>query len=826
MYSTKIQNKSYFRLGSKKELEKNLILHIRNLLIKISMPDFRKCISFLLLIITLSTIAQQRYEVAGKVMDAYTKMPLSDVMVTVAETGLNTITDVSGKFRLQLTDGSYKLIFRLSGYNQAEQIIDVRENMNITIEMEPTAILLSTFEVYDYYPSLLSQSIVILGTEQIKRTGYSTAGELLRIVPNVNGVRRGGAVLDPVVRGLKFSQLGVYVDGLFYIEGGCPNRMDPTISRVDAHDIERIEVIKGPQSLRYGANLGGAIRLVMHNPYFITGNTLQYRADVFSEATADLGIRQSLRLYALSERASMMLYGGKIDYGNYVDGNGDELLMQAYKYNYGAKLIRRLGSHTTVKATFHQLHGRKVLFPALPMDERSDNTWFSYVELGSRLPILNNQYFSISAYYADVEHIMDNYNRPISDTMAAVSTVYAQTMGIKSKSTYSISNNSLITAIIDIQRIQKDGIRRRVMLMQPPTPSGTLLSFIDNLWNNALIDNVGVYLDYNRRISRHELTIGVRYDLNRAMSENIFVEHPMHGLIYSAMSDTLKQVLHNVSFFGGWNYMITEQLALSVQSGRMVRSPDMNERYIPLLPVGYDRYDYLGNPSLKPEVNYETDVNLLWQNSKYGTMQCTFFYSYIENFITGLYIPPSQQRPLSNGVLGVKQYQNVLQADLMGFEAAYSSPSIYGFEFTLQSALTRGTFWQIKKYIIDPTLPPLQQVIGDTLLKNDPMLEIPPAEVHLRLNYTYRNLKIGSFVRYIAAQNRVSEAFYEPSTPQWLLFDTYVSYYLNSNIEIGAGVLNVFDTYYYEHLNRRRIGSNDKLFEPGRRIFARIVVKI
>ena len=30
--------------------------------------------------------------------------------------------------------------------------------------------------------------------------------------------------------------------------------------------------------------------------------------------------------------------------------------------------------------------------------------------------------------------------------------------------------------------------------------------------------------------------------------------------------------------------------------GRGVRSPNMVERYITLLPVGFDRYDYLGYP--------------------------------------------------------------------------------------------------------------------------------------------------------------------------------------------------------------------------------------
>jgi len=39
-----------------------------------------------------------------------------------------------------------------------------------------------------------------------------------------------------------------------------------------------------------------------------------------------------------------------------------------------------------------------------------------------------------------------------------------------------------------------------------------------------------------------------------------------------------------------------------------VRSPDMVERYVTLLPVGFDKFDYLGDPQLKPEVNNQADI--------------------------------------------------------------------------------------------------------------------------------------------------------------------------------------------------------------------------
>jgi iron complex outermembrane receptor protein len=52
--------------------------------------------------------------------------------------------------------------------------------------------------------------------------------------------------IDPVVRGFKYSQLNVQLNGGLRIEGGCPNRMDPATAHVDMNDLENITILKGP----------------------------------------------------------------------------------------------------------------------------------------------------------------------------------------------------------------------------------------------------------------------------------------------------------------------------------------------------------------------------------------------------------------------------------------------------------------------------------------------------------------------------------------------------------------------------------------------------
>jgi iron complex outermembrane recepter protein len=139
-----------------------------------------------------------------------------------------------------------------------------------------------------------------------------------------------------------------------------------------------------------------------------------------------------------------------------------------------------------------------------------------------------------------------------------------------------------------------------------------------------------------------------------------------------------------------------------------------------------------------------------------------------------------------------------------------------------------GTIGESVKAIIDPSQPVNQQVIGDTILQNDPLNEIPPLEANAGLTYHIfdRKLALNLNSRIIASQNRVSEAFYEEKTPGTMLLNFSARYKLSEKIFLSGGVYNLLNEYYYEHLNRRMIGSSQKIFEPGRRFFINITVKI
>ncbi|MEZ5195168.1 MAG: TonB-dependent receptor [Bacteroidales bacterium] len=372
---------------------------------------------------------------------------------------------------------------------------------------------------------------------------------------------------------------------------------------------------------------------------------------------------------------------------------------------------------------------------------------------------------------------------------------------------------------MDYENIQKDGQRDKNMILQPGLPVKT-----EKLWNDAAINNTGIYAEYSINIKSFDLVGSARLDINNANSGDIVIQHPMLGEIYNYSSDSIKSNFTNFSFSFGVTKILTKKLSISLSAGRGVRSPDMTERYIILLPIGYDPFDYLGNPQLEPEANNQIDLTLQFKCEKSGMAQINGFYSLVNNFITGQRIPPSIQKPLTKDVLGVKQFYNAGNARFTGFEFVYSSPSRYKLGGQLFAAYTYGTIDQVKKYVLNRPC----NVIDDEILENDAVSEIPPFDATISVHYRFLQGKLmpKANLRLVASQKHVSEAQYEQSSAGFVVAGISVNYIFNKYLNISAGVSNLFNEAYYEHLNRNIIGTTTNLYEPGRIAYINLMFKI
>ncbi|TLM73989.1 TonB-dependent receptor plug domain-containing protein [Microbulbifer harenosus] len=106
-------------------------------------------------------------------------------------------------------------------------------------------------------------SVSVLTAADIEKLGYSTLMDVIKTLPGISAANNGGLgkVSNVYVRGESGSRTLVLVDGI--------NVADPTNTQVTtqfqhilASDVERIEVLRGPQGMMYGAGAGGVINII------------------------------------------------------------------------------------------------------------------------------------------------------------------------------------------------------------------------------------------------------------------------------------------------------------------------------------------------------------------------------------------------------------------------------------------------------------------------------------------------------------------------------------------------------------------------------------
>lgn len=759
-----------------------------------------KALIFTLIFFTGLSSYSQGFVIHGKVLDATTQKPITEVEI-INDLKKGVTTNSQGQFSISIGEEK-KGNLKLNHIGYISKSIPYKELINrkdFVFYLEQKIEELKEFNVFGDQEKNQAYRVEQINKEQIEASRASGIGSLLRQEPNVSGVRKGAIGIDPVVRGLKYSQLNVQINNGIKIEGGCPNRMDPATAHVDMNDLQGITILKGPFGLKYGPNFGGIVNLETQQPSYYTKYETHVAA-VMGAQSNHSGYKTKLKVNGGGQKVAYDLSGNWKKYGDYTAGNGELVNASFNQYNLAGHLAFQPASGHNIQLGVDRSWGRNIDFPALPMDERSDDTYIYSVDYFGKQISKTVNFIRAKIYSSQVHHIMDNKNRPFSDTVVAVSDINAMNNGGRFGINLNLLGGRFETGG-EYEQTTKDGERTKNLIMQAGLPVLT-----EDLWNGAEINNLGVFAEFQKQSNRINWIVAARLDYNTA-SSNPLIRQKKNGDIVYENNDTESQYT-NFSLSAGLSWNINSSNALTFSLGSGTRSPDMTERFIILLPIGYDRYDYLGNPQLKPETNNELDIGYRLSKAKLGQFQLSGFFSYITDYIYGEEVPPSVVKPQTPGVLGVKTFVNIDRAYLTGFELSYATPDQFHWQLFLNAAYTMG---------LNPTVDP-----------TDPLAEIPPFETDIKFTYRLFNNRFVPELdlRIVAAQNKVSTEYNEMSTPAFTTLDFKLTYQFNQNLKVFAGVSNIFDTNYYEHLNRNMIGSNQPLHEPGRIFFLDLIFKL
>jgi len=133
----------------------------------------------------------------------------------------------------------------------------------------------------------LPASVSILHTSVIESNGIGSLNQATSISPNFVMPEYGSKLTSPLyIRGIgsriNAPSVGLYVDNVPYFEKSMFN--------FDFFDIEKIEILRGPQGTLYGRNsMGGIINVITRSPQDFQGNLLSVSAASFGTYKLNAG---------------------------------------------------------------------------------------------------------------------------------------------------------------------------------------------------------------------------------------------------------------------------------------------------------------------------------------------------------------------------------------------------------------------------------------------------------------------------------------------------------------------------------------------------------
>lgn len=751
-------------------------------------------------VFTLSIASAGRAQSSGwieGVVQTSASEALTGALVRLSEPDAQTLTDESGRFLLgPVPPGRHELSASIVGYGDAVRSIEVRggDTVRVQLALDARPIDLAGVTVSVLRPDM--QPEAELQEREVREATPRDVGELLRELPGMGSVRRGPLGLDPVVRGLRETEVGVYLDDTRIFPGGAA-RMDSPLSHLDPSALKNIQVVKGPYALTWGAGNLSAIRVeTQHVPPAVPG---PFHGEFVSGYDSNLNAAEgAASVFGKQGRVSYWGHGVWREGDNYETGSGAVIPADFLSREARGKLGYQTSAASRATFSAGYQDQTDIDYPGRLLDASFLETY----NLSARWELARSagllRALDVLAYVNDVDHGMDNDEKPTAqpnpDRVPPFPLFVEVNSGVhvvggRLAATVAPGADSTLELGGDVYRAHRNALRT---ISNQETG---MIMFEDLMWPDATITDAGIFARVAPPLGdRFSAAATLRLDVVRADADTA------SAFFLGNVSDELDSRETNLSAAVTATAALSSNWSASVGVGSAVRTPDAAERYSDRIPASKAQTsaEFMGNPALEPERSTQTD---LWLEASYSrfSLQLNAFWRKMDDYITleGTTLP--KRLPLSPDT--VFSYVNG-DATFWGAEASATYAILDPLTFTAAGSYLWGR---------DETA-------------DEPALGVAPFRGDLALRYEPQGGPsfIEATLRAVADQDRVATTRGELPTEGYVTVDLKSAIELSSRVLVRFGVTNVADAEYVNHLNAKNPFEGVPVPEPGRSFFARL----
>ncbi|RPD43545.1 TonB-dependent receptor domain-containing protein [Paracnuella aquatica] len=610
----------------------------------------------------------------------------------------------------------------------------------------------------------------------------ATTEDIMARIPELSLVRRGSYGMEPIIRSFNSNQVALLLDGM-RIHGACTDKMDPTSIYIEPVNLNSMEVRTNGSSLLVGSSVGGSINMKLAEASCHDEGRFSGSASTGYHSASRAFFSSANFNYATS-RFGLRATGTYRNSGAYRDGSGQRVPFSQYeKVNYTLHGKLKLNDGAYLRVDLLADDGWNIGYPALPMDVGYANARIGSVTFVQESGWRGWERAEAKLYANRVKHYMDDTKRPAVPMHMDMPGV-SRTSGMYAEAVRSLGVGQKLQLRADASATM---LKASMTMYQPGQPDMYMLTWPDNRQVQG-----GVAAQYQLRIdSATQVQVSGRVDVTdyALTSQGGKDQLAVFGYSGEQMGFVIPALSVQVS------RKLFPSLKASFSLGMNGRAPSAGELFGFYLFNQFDGHDYIGNTKLRKEIGQQAELTLSWQQQKWK-VQASGYISKVRHYIFGKINPGLSV--MTPGARGVKTYENTAQALLAGGEGSVVYQPFSGTQ--LVSTL---------KYAH------AQDNTGNPLPLIAPLRNISTLRQHFNALWLQAEMELA------AAQRRVSVAANERSTGAFSLVHLRAGYQLQQGRvlwQLNAGVENILDAYYREHLDWGNIAR------PGRNVYMQVSV--